>query len=35
MVLSGKQAEIYHKPHFQIQKERTHRREDHRKPNID
>jgi hypothetical protein len=35
MVLSDKQAESYHKPHFWIQKERTHRREDHRKPNSD
>jgi hypothetical protein len=32
MVLSDKQAESYYKPHFRIQKERTHRREDHRKP---
>jgi len=31
MVLSGRRAERYRKPHFRIQKERTHRREDHRK----
>ncbi len=35
MVLSGKQSESYTKPHFRIQKERTHRREDHRKFNSD
>jgi hypothetical protein len=33
MVLSGKQAVSYTKPHFRFQKERTQRREDHRKFN--
>ncbi len=35
MVLSGKQAVSYTKPHFRFQKERTHRREDYRKFNSD
>jgi hypothetical protein len=35
MVLSGKQAESYTKPHFRLQKERRHRREDYRKFNSD
>jgi hypothetical protein len=35
MVLSGKQAVSYTKPHFRFQKERTHRREDFRKFNRD
>ncbi len=35
MVLSGKQAESYTKPHFRFQKERIHRWEDYRKFNSD